>query len=441
MTTISKLVCIEISIFILLYGWFLARLIGAWSHPAVVYAVFWFGMTFLPLVVMFPLQGNIQAMIYILATVVAFSAPALCSNWHKSVMIAKSRLTNHEDPAVWLHLAFLFLQGIAVAFVFLNMERQGIPFAEFLRAPTQTSARYLALRYNNQIASNIFSQLGLTFSYIGAALGGMLVVSTSSRLRVLLIFALALAPPVLHMAIYADKGTLFLAGAFYFAGVLVTRVSRGNTALVDSSTLKIAILLTIIASPLIIYSLYIRASGNLAYYVSSYAFGHLYAFSDWFHLLPFEAGPTLEYTNPEAPTYGYWTFMAIAKYLVAAQELPPGYFAEYYIIPGVLSSNIFTMFRGLIYDFGIVGSLVFMSAFGFTASLAYRWMLATPAPVLAQVFYVLTIGCIYTSYIISLLVWSSIYASMVGLAVILGMDRAVKMSTLLSNSQAEYSTA
>jgi len=130
-----------------------------------------------------------------------------------------------------------------------------------------------------------------------------------------------------------------------------------------------------------------------------------FAFSDWFEHHVFDKPSSVTYSDPPGRTWGYWTFMVFGRIIHPEYELPPGYFDEYIEIGSVLQTNIFTMFRGLIYDFGLVGSLAFMAGFGWISALVYRRMLTRAVAPVSQALYVLIWGVLYTSYIISLLTW------------------------------------
>jgi oligosaccharide repeat unit polymerase len=436
MDIFTKLVCIEISFIILLYSWMLARIIGAWSHPAVIYAVFWFAMTMLPLVAIFPAPAHPLAIAYILATVVAFSVPALFYSWSTSIEIAKLRRLEPKNVAAFdlLLPVFFVLQILTVAFVFVNFSAQGYSIAEFLLNPIRMSNRYIAARYNGEIHPNVFSQTGILFNYVAAAMGGLVIARRRSVRWLALISVFAFAPSLLYMVLYGDKGTLFLVSAYFFGGVVVARVARGDLSLINKATIKVAAIALMVLIPFLIFTMLSRGGGDwhgservtkVVYYLDSYAFGHLFAFSDWFSHYLFDA-TSLLYTNPRSLTNGFYTFMAIGHLIYPGYQITPGVFGEYFEIPGLIKTNIYTMFRPLIFDFGVTGSLVFIAAWGLIASLAYNAMLRRAMSSLAQSFFILSLGCIYTSYIISLLIWNSAYAAAIGVTCLLAANHAIR---------------
>lgn len=425
----TKILCIQICVVILLYGYFLATITRAWSHPAVVYAVFWFAMTFLPLVALPSVPADPWAMAYILGTVLAFSATSLCYDWSDSVSIALSRRGKACASYSRLTVFFFVMQACAIASVFVNMSIQGFTVGEFLTHPIAAANRYLSARYEGVIQANMFSQAGIVLNYIAVAIGGLIIAEQKHPARIGAVFLFAFAPSALHMMVYADKGTLFQSAAYFFAGVLVMRVSRGDLSLVNKATLKVAAISLAVLIPMLVLTMLSRTGeadkfARVVLYLRSYALGHLYGFSDWFaNYYSIAQGP---YNDPIDPTWGFWTFLTIGHKVSPDILIPPGYFAEYFEVPGIIKTNIYTMFRGLIYDFGTVGSFVYMAMLGIPASLSYNAMLRRRLPSVSQSFYIIIISFIYSSYLFSVFAWNSIYAAAFGVSILMMLSNGIR---------------
>jgi len=89
--------------------------------------------------------------------------------------------------------------------------------------------------------------------------------------------------------------------------------------------------------------------------------------------------------------------------------LVPGTFDDYYSYGEVLTTNIFTMFRGLILDFGLIGSVLFMFATGLLLHWAFHTMLVTRRPVLTVAVFVFAMDYFFSSFGVSMLASSSSY--------------------------------
>jgi oligosaccharide repeat unit polymerase len=220
---------------------------------------------------------------------------------------------------------------------------------------------------------------------------------------------------------------------FFYAGLLVYRASAGTLRLFEKDSLKsvtfcVAILISIVTVSFLARGLYrIEDSGELIDALigryASYAFSHIYAFSDWF---AFIIGRHSELTYAhEGTSYGFYTFMTLFARMGSHKVVPPGVFDEYYNYGDLLTGNLYTMFRGLILDFGIIGSVLFMLAIGFLLHLSFHTMLRNRRPVFTVAVFVFMMGCFYFSLIISLLIWLNIYATFVLLWIVLQINKVI----------------
>jgi oligosaccharide repeat unit polymerase len=437
-----KSLAIIFSLLILAVALFSFDRVRSWSHPAVVFALLWFAMSFVPLVSSLGAPISPWGTLYILAAAAAFSAPSMLMNWRSPVDIAWSRTHSAKsEPGLFLFAVFICLQLGAVTCLLINLRIQGIELASVFLDPLGTANRYLKARYNHEVILNPFTQLGMIANYVGVPIGGLLV-SRSSMPRNVIIYLFAFSPSLAHVLIYADKGTIFLCAAYFLGGVVVRRIRWGETALFTPRAIKTSAVAIAILLPLMIVAMVARGVGNwapaeyaekVAYYLRSYAFSHLYAFSDWFNHFLFDSS-VMEYTDPDQMTWGFWTFMAIGQHIRLDYAVPGGYFEEYFIIHGVMQSNIYTMFRGLIYDFGVFGGLVFFAIFGWVSALMYRRMLLERASPIAEAYYIFLAGYIYTSYTISLTIWTTPIVAAVGVFVVLWTDHLLSSRRRLTGS-------
>ncbi len=407
------------------------RVTYSWSHPAVIFAIFWFAMTILPLVGVWNMPVEPIALAYILGAVAAFGVPAVLVNW-KSAAASAIQRNSTMNSRNYSTLLLVGLQVIVVATIVANLHHQGFPIRSYIENPLGTSTAYLNASSEGHLKPFPLASVGFILLYVAAALGGLAAVRSNNGVERAFIFAITFVPSLMHILFYSLKGTVFLAGAVFFGGVLAGRVQRGDLSLINRATIKVALGLLVPAVALLVFAMLARPgqgmwgqdeqAAKVVYYLKSYAFGHLYAFSDWFSSY-FLGGGTMAYTDPGRLTFGYWTFMALGEYVNPEYNLPPGYYDEYYGVDKVLKSNIFTIFRGMIYDFTLIGSFLFMGAAGAICSYAYRRMLLVNNPVVSQTIFIFAIGAIYQSYIFSMFAWSSTIAAIVLTAALLSAQK------------------
>lgn len=482
----ARLICLGILVVSAGYVILLRRRCGSWSNPSVVFGIFWGLMTLLPIIGVPQLQPSPAAVSFIFAAILAFGLPVFLFRWQPALAAVRER---HWTSTAFLSSGkavalFAALQLIPLAAMILNVRYQGFSIYTLFTDPFSLGCEYLGYRYSGQAKTFFIAQVGTIVNYFTAAVAGLIVSNRRGWLVSTLIVLLCLLPSVLNIAVYADKGTIFLTLAFFYGAVVAGRTINGDTALINWRTVLAAPPVVIVVALAIAFGMINRTSktcdnrsteiaknvgtillhdakgfgspfsggakqslnnqekktsssdlgGGLTYNLRSYAFGHLFAFSDWFDdwvdidtdvSVARPSAPQPEgaaapggpfgYKNPQGLTYGFWTFMAVGK-MVAKQyyaSLPAGYYDEYYLSTGVLQTNIYTFFRGMIYDFSIFGSLVFLFIMSLGLNFLYQRMLYLAYAPVSQGLYIFFAGYLYTSYIISLTIWASVYASTV----------------------------
>ncbi len=173
---------------------------------------------------------------------------------------------------------------------------------------------------------------------------------------------------------------------------------------------------------------------GVAYYARSYAFGHLFAFligstpgsrRDLEHLFSSQMPINLRGALPSRAgcLYGperfdLWLLDLHGRRPTCRKRytMPPfllDILKNIFMRPGIIQTNVYTFFRGMIYDFSLAGSLVFLFICGVAFNYMYRTMLLRKYAPLSQGMYVFFAGYLYTSSFISLTIWANVYASTV----------------------------
>jgi oligosaccharide repeat unit polymerase len=293
------------------------------------------------------------------------------------------------------------------------MRTQGFNFEDLIFQSVATAASYRASRNEQMLDVNVFSKMEVGFAYIAVTVGGLLFATARTRSRAALALAGSFAPALAQLMLQGAKGLMFQFISLFFAGVLVVRLFRGQTFLINAAGVRRGVLIAAVIAPLTIMSILSRglsASDRAVVtrivkgIAASYAFGHLYAFSDW---VSFRMGEPSALRYPVEPTgYGYYTFTPYFKALGSTRQTPPGTYDDYYTDGELLTTNIFTMFRGSIIDFGVPGALVYTFITGFVAHLAFYFLLAKRRPVVSTAFYIFLLGYIYSSMMVSFVAYN-----------------------------------
>jgi oligosaccharide repeat unit polymerase len=294
--------------------------------------------------------------------------------------------------------------------------------------------RYAEMRYSDAISVNIFGQLSLILAYIGVILGGFVYACSRNAVPRALVLVSAFLPSVVVMITQSAKGLFILSVAMFYGATLVCRLNHDKRTLIGRETAVRALIGIVVVLPLIGVSFLSRGlyrstdtdylTEQLLRYFASYSSGHLFAFSDWFsHAL---GKPSIMEYFDDGASYGFYTFMAIFKAFGSTREVPPGTFDEYYHYGIFLQSNVYTMFRGLILDFGFVGTVVFTFLSGWLFHLSFHAMLVSKRPAFHVAVFVFMVAYSFNSVWVSMLMWNSIYVSFVLLTIILLANRLLK---------------
>jgi oligosaccharide repeat unit polymerase len=432
MEWILKFTSLLLSGGILYMGYIARKASGTWLTPASIWCVGWFVLTFIPLLIAFSVPVNPLAILYILMMSIIFSIPVFGTKW-KNVTIALDGQGPSPFDSVFLRVSFYLFALTSAASLTAHLSIQGVTFSALSTNFFETSSALIVDRYTESTIENIFAQISNISTYVTVCLGGLIFPGYRGLVGKLRILFLSMAPSLALMTIAGAKGTIFLCIAIFYGGFLVRRLRKGDNRLIDIGTLSrasagLAVLLPFVTISFLSRGLYedaatVDLSSSLYRNFVSYSSAHIYAFSDWFSWY-IGSESHIFYARDEL-TGGFFTFMSIFKALGSTKVVPPGYYDEYFQYSWFLQTNIYTIFRGLITDFSLPGSIVFMYIIGLVSNSIFVRLISNGMASWSVAFYVLFCGFVYTSFLISILVWSSMYPTfgIVGFLLLLNNER------------------
>lgn len=415
---------------------------GSWLAPPAIFAVYWGLMTGLPIVLVqdaAPVAGTLA----ILIMVSLFSIGSLFVPMD-DVPPEAQRVGLYDTN--FLQLALIATAVAALGCLLVNSTMQGISLDRMFTF--EAAAEYTENRYSGDLVSNIFIQIATVLSYVAAVLCGLLI-ANAGKLRPLVIF-LGLAPTLFVLLTQSAKGALLLSGALIAAGHFLRSIDARETRFVSREGVRRILFYAAAIFPLLIISFLARGlygavpaselNNQLYRYLVSYSSGHLFAFSDWIRYY-WNVDSIVLYAIPDTKT-GFYTFMSIARALGDTTVVPAGTYDEYYAHSATLQTNVYTMFRGLIVDFGFLGSMVFMLMAGTLSKLAYRALTRRSFQPFAAAGFIIFVAATQQSPYISLFQYNSSYAFGAILFVILAVNHglwAKSAKTTLPDGQASPS--
>lgn len=439
MDILNRLLSVALSLGILAIAIEVRRTTRNWASPACLFCGFWFIFSFVPLIALPAVPVNPLAIGYIFLCCGAFSLPVLSTNWdsilRQNSMHALSRGEYLASPFV--RGVFLTSFFTSILFLLLDLVVQGITLEQMIFNFFESSNAYLEMRYEGEIKSNPFGQWGLIAAYMCVTFGGFIHARTSTRGRTWLTLGMAMTPPILVMMVQSAKGLFFLAIAIILGANLINRILSDERPYLDLKALVLQLRYLIIVAPFVIISFLTRGLHaiddndevvqRIGGYLASYAFLHIYAFSDWF---TYSIGQhSFQSYTSEPLAFGYYSFISMFKLLGSSKVVPSGVYDEYFAFGNLSPGNIYTIYRGLITDFGYLGALVALFLIGWIFNFAYKRMLDSKYPAVSIAVVILFFQVLYTSYIVSAMMWNTTYLVTVLIALLLVINRAVHITS------------
>lgn len=425
MVVFDKCLALLFSFMILGQAYMVRRVVGTWLFPACLFGLFWFGYTFFPLAFLFWVPVDPYAIGFIFICAVALSLGSVPYHWKE----AFARNEEKGDTAKLLYgsrfLSFAFYVSIPIAFgsLVLDTLAQGISLHDLIFNLIVSAATYRSMLTNDLGTVTIYTRLGPLFTFLAVILGGLRYRTIRTRAGRLCTIFLSFGPPVFLAVAQSSKGSIFASIVFFYAGILVWELSTGRRRLFREGSIRAfalwaVVLLVITLVSFLSRGLYAERQESVVVHqmvslVASYSCGHVYAFSDWFSFAV--GGRSAIHYAHQGLSYGFYTFMPLAKMLGSTKEVPNGIFVEPFQYKDLLYGNIYTIFRGLILDFGFIGAIVFFFLIGLVLHLAFHVMLWNKRPSFSVAVFIMMMGYFYFSFIISGLIWTRIYLIFFGL--------------------------
>lgn len=373
-----KVLSIFISLLIYLLFITVKRLSGGFYTPASFYSGFWFLFTFLPTILLYNIPMSPLAIFYIFVSAIAFSIPSLFFNWKEVIHVnekKKSNFLNLFQSKVFTRVYWLSFLA-SYFFLILMLKQNGFSVVFFLVDFLGTSTQFANTRTLYDYQYGIIGQLTSFFPFLTATLGGFISYNIKNGYKKMFFFLISILPSIFSMLFQSSK-LLFLYGVlFYISAWVILRVYSGNKCLIPANATKSLTFILILFTPLLLIAFRAREGFNdfgiveLIPLISSYFFGSIYAFSDYFNSL-FGLETVSQYIDEDRLTYGYYSFKPFFELFGGTKVFPIGYYEDSFNYNDTIQSNIFTYFRQLIQDFGVFGSILFIFFTGFIIHLFY----------------------------------------------------------------------
>jgi hypothetical protein len=123
--------------------------------------------------------------------------------------------------------------------------------------------------------------------------------------------------------------------------------------------------------------------------------------------------------NEESLTFGYYSFKPIFDMFGGTKVFPPGYYLDSYNYHDYITTNLFTYYRALIQDFGLLGSCFFIFFIGIGIHYSYYILLTKKRPYFSVVIFIVFCTFLGLSYILNIFTARNIFLVALGLYTLL----------------------
>lgn len=411
--TISKTFAIAACFTLFWQAKYIKRVLGTYIFPASLMALAWFFYTIIPIVFLFNIPINPIAICYISICVLAFSLSALPFNWEKALTLNEKNSANYFQLYNNLFMRILFFISALMAIycstkVVLDAEDSLFTLQNIIFNLGKVSARFAEMRPAGMVQYSIWGILSTFFVYLTPILGSLIFYYCPQKKLKLTFFILSFFPSVYCMLLQSSKIVVFYSIGFFIAGTLLMKIKSNQFDIFDKKSIAQLILAILILIPSLIVAFISRgrltSSSNimseLFQLLQSYLFAQTYAFADYFTFLI--GHESFSKYQSDLNSFGSYTFTSIYNSFGKQKNFPPGTFSDHYQYGDQLRTNIFTIFRGLINDFGIYGTILYMYASGLIAHAFYYHLLSHKKSPISSTVFIITIVYIQATYLASL---------------------------------------
>jgi len=343
----------------------LARLTErSWVSPAALFALVWGGVALPAAVAFADVPGLTVALVWIFvatSTVLLGTLGArYATPWGDSTRLDRDTV-REQFPGLRQIVLVTAIAGVGE--IILMFGRQGFSFSNALSFTViaQVTAANRADYLTSVIDQGLLERFLLLFMYSGTLFGGMLFRLARSR-REAVLSCVPLALVLIVFALYASRMGALYGGSFWIAAYLATTILVGTwqDVLGWRFLFRIGLVALVLGFTIPVLTMVWR-----------YSFG--WRALDWRMMLgdgfSFVAAFGLWFKDHVAQGSDFlWGGRALRR-LVAPLGIHHPLALE--IEVGFTSSNVFTVLRDLIEDFGTVGSLLVLFMYGFVGRLAF----------------------------------------------------------------------
>lgn len=341
------------------------RLERSWIAPSTVWPIAWGLYAVAAIPYMADLPHYVPGLLWILLNCAVFLMGSVLSLGFVFSRERWSGEPNDRFPYLFAIVSFLALAGLAsLAIAVRSLGFSVVDLLSF-QGLAKMAALSRAVFYFGDVQQAGLARVLVVLAYTGPLFGGLYFAVARRRMQRVIglvpLFAITLVGTVYGSRMGVLFGGSFWVAAFMAGRLLGTADRPGARTRLFFLVGGLSFALLAVLSTVIQFIRYFLGSQKTAELILADQFGFLAAWATWFR----ESGGA-----ESGLAAGFYSFERIGRMLGFDRPAFPA------IDVGFTTSNVYTVFRTLIQDYGTFGSLIVVLAAGFVGSLAYRAVIA-----------------------------------------------------------------
>jgi oligosaccharide repeat unit polymerase len=341
--------------------------------PGVLLLLIWTAIVGLPLILVPDFYFSPHAAVFLFFMLTLALVGAALGKTRAHAIQRRSRYSLTRNSMAWIVTGSV--SGLLSCLIILYSEGFGI--ADFLSLD-----RYLAMAHGMAIERYIFgyvppitARVLMAPAHCAAMIAATRVAAgvNKSRSQTILGF-FPFLPALLMAVILTTRASFLFMAVLYTSAYLAARIyfQPDRISVVASRELIQKCVTGVLIVCVLFFVLQVARSGAIdsgnfgetLRHLRKWPFGSVSAFAIWFDSINL---------HREQASFGYYTFTGLFS-LLGIRERGEGIFTDYVDVGIGEFSNVYSVFRGLVLDFGVMGTGVVMTLLGFTGTIAFQYV-------------------------------------------------------------------
>lgn len=380
-------------------------------HPTVLFNFYWFILTFFPLLIVIEVPIFPFAILFIFLIGMSFTLSSLpYASFLRKHSLRTKVLNQYSFNTTFVKFIFRISIISSIVLSIFILRKHGFSLTSFMSEFLVSASEIAKKRTHEESTYGLTGILSVFFTYFSALLGGLISYYYKGKQKYIYVF-LALFPSLFVMLTQSSKIVFLVASLLVVSANFLLMARAKKDIRINVKLLKRIFYYSLLLIPILIISFMSREGYNdfgssleayntLKPIINSYFFGSIFSFSDFFSA--YVTDSSISVYKIEKYNMGYYSFKSVFDSFGGTKVFPPTFYPDEFSYKKVLTTNLFTAFRGFVQDFGVLGTILFFFCFGLVFNTAYFKIKLYKSSILSESLYIMFITFLGLSFIINI---------------------------------------